>query len=107
MDILLKPLVTVIACAGQDKTLSIWNTSSSRPLVVCQDLAGKSISDLAWTPDGSTIFASSLDGSIIALELSEASWDMSPPGQKTRKHYKNLALAAEGWAWWRMSLVFV
>ncbi|KAH6678685.1 TUP1-like enhancer of split-domain-containing protein [Halenospora varia] len=62
-------LVTVIACAGQDKTLSIWNTSSSRPLVVCQDLAAKSISDLAWTPDGLTIFASSLDGSIIALEF--------------------------------------
>jgi protein HIRA/HIR1 len=41
-------LVTVIACAGQDKTLSIWNTSSSRPLVVCQDLAGKWISDQIW-----------------------------------------------------------
>ncbi|TVY22446.1 Protein hir-1 [Lachnellula hyalina] len=62
-------LVTVIACAGQDKTLSIWNTSSSRPLVVCQDLAAKSISDLAWTTDGLTIFASSLDGSIIAIEF--------------------------------------
>ncbi|RKF59581.1 Protein hir-1 [Erysiphe neolycopersici] len=61
--------VTVIACAGQDKTLSIWNTSSSRPLMVCHDLAGKSISDLAWTPDGLSIFASSLDGSIVALNF--------------------------------------
>ncbi|PBP26937.1 WD domain-containing protein [Diplocarpon rosae] len=64
-----QPLVTVIACAGQDKTLSIWNTSSSRPLVVLQDLAGKSISDLAWTPDGLAIFATSLDGSIVALQF--------------------------------------
>ncbi|KAI0129722.1 TUP1-like enhancer of split-domain-containing protein [Xylariales sp. AK1849] len=62
-------LVTVIASAGQDKTLSIWNTNSSRPVVILQDLAAKSISDLAWTPDGQKLFASSLDGSIISVEF--------------------------------------
>ncbi len=69
-------LVTVIASAGQDKTLSIWNTNTSRPLVILQDLASKSISDLAWTPDGQTVFASSLDGSIVAVrfEDSELGW---------------------------------
>lgn len=64
-------LVTVIASAGQDKTLSIWNTNTSRPVVILQDLAGKSISDLAWTPDGQTLFASSLDGSIIMVKFNE------------------------------------
>ncbi|KAF4966213.1 hypothetical protein FSARC_6098 [Fusarium sarcochroum] len=64
-------LVTVIASAGQDKTLSIWNTNTSRPVVILQDLAGKSVSDLAWTPDGQTLFASSLDGSIIVVKFSE------------------------------------
>lgn len=59
------PLVTVIASAGQDRTLSIWNTNTSRPLVICQDIASKSISDLSWTPDGQTLFACSLDGSIL------------------------------------------
>ncbi|RDW72005.1 protein HIR [Coleophoma crateriformis] len=74
-------LVTVIACAGQDKTLSIWNTSTSRPVVVVQDVAGKSISDLAWSPDGITLFASSLDGSIVSIRFAEgelgyvAPWD--------------------------------
>lgn len=73
-------LVTVIASAGQDKTLSIWNTNTSRPVVVCQDLAGKSISDLAWTPDGQTIFASSLDGSIVVVnfEEGELGWVAQP-----------------------------
>ncbi|KAK4453959.1 protein HIR1 [Podospora aff. communis PSN243] len=69
-------LVTVIASAGQDKTLSIWNTNTSRPLVIVQDVASKSISDLAWTPDGQTLFASSLDGSIVAVkfETGELGW---------------------------------
>ncbi|KAL2126799.1 hypothetical protein VTI74DRAFT_217 [Chaetomium olivicolor] len=64
-------LVTVIACAGQDKTLSIWNTNTSRPVVILQDVASKSISDLAWTPDGQTLFASSLDGGILAVKFEE------------------------------------
>ncbi|KAK4157079.1 protein HIR1 [Chaetomidium leptoderma] len=69
-------LVTVIASAGQDKTLSIWNTNTSRPVVILQDVASKSISDLAWTPDGQTIFASSLDGTILAVkfETGELGW---------------------------------
>lgn len=69
-------LVTVIASAGQDKTLSIWNTNTSRPVVILQDLAAKSISDLAWTPDGQTLFAASLDGSIITVrfETGELGW---------------------------------
>ncbi|KAI9738986.1 MAG: HIR complex subunit [Claussenomyces sp. TS43310] len=61
------PLVTVIACAGQDKALTVWNTSTSRPLVIVQDLASKSISDLSWSPDGLTLFATSLDGSVVAV----------------------------------------
>lgn len=69
-------LVTVIASAGQDKTLSIWNTNTSRPVVILQDVASKSISDLAWTPDGQTLFASSLDGAIVAVkfEVGELGW---------------------------------
>ncbi|KUI56171.1 Protein HIR1 [Cytospora mali] len=62
-------LVTVIASAGQDRTLSIWNTNTSRPLVILQDLASKSISDLSWTPDGQTLFAVSLDGSIVSVKF--------------------------------------
>ncbi|KAI1338902.1 Hira-domain-containing protein [Xylariaceae sp. FL0016] len=69
-------LVTVIASAGQDKTLSIWNTNSSRPVVIMQDLASKSISDLAWTPDGQSLFAASLDGGIVLVtfETGELGW---------------------------------
>lgn len=64
-------LVTVIASAGQDRTLSIWNTNTSRPLVILQDLASKSISDLSWSPDGQTLFACSLDGGIVSVKFDQ------------------------------------
>lgn len=91
-----QPLVTVIACAGQDKTLSIWNTSSSRPLVVCQELAGKSISDLAWTPDGLTMFATSLDGSIIALEFERGELGYIAPWQENEKALQKFGVGRRG-----------
>lgn len=91
-----QPLVTVIACAGQDKTLSIWNTSSSRPLVVCQELAGKSISDLAWTPDGLTLFATSLDGSILALEFERGELGFIAPWSENDKALQKFGVGRRG-----------
>ncbi|KAI9814377.1 MAG: HIR complex subunit [Pycnora praestabilis] len=64
-------LVTVIACAGQDRALSVWNTSRPNPLINFQDLTAKSISDLAWSPDGRSLFATSLDGNVFAMIFEE------------------------------------
>ena len=60
---------TVIACAGQDKSLTIWITSNPRPIIITQDLTVKAITDLAWTADGARLFLTSLDGSIFALSF--------------------------------------
>lgn len=65
-------LVTVIACAGGDKSLSVWITSNPRPIVITQDIAAKSISDLSWAPDGRCLYATALDGSILAVRFEEA-----------------------------------
>lgn len=59
--------ITVVACAGQDKCLSIWNTMFARPFMISQEISTKSISDLAWAPNGEILFATSLDGSIMTL----------------------------------------
>ncbi|ODV62365.1 Hir1p, partial [Ascoidea rubescens DSM 1968] len=60
-------LSTIIATAGQDKSLAIWNSERSKPLIVATDISFKTITDLAWTLDGQTLFVSSLDGTITAL----------------------------------------
>ncbi|PLB43956.1 Hira-domain-containing protein [Aspergillus steynii IBT 23096] len=65
------PSVTVIACAGGDKSLSIWITSNPRPIVVAQELAAKSLSDLAWSPDGRCLYATALDGTILAVRFED------------------------------------
>ncbi|KAI5370573.1 putative TUP1-like enhancer of split, WD40/YVTN repeat-like-containing domain superfamily [Septoria linicola] len=59
--------VTVVACAGQDKTVSVWNTSFPRPFVTTSELCAKAISDMTWSPAGETLFVTSLDGTIAAL----------------------------------------
>ena len=61
------PMITVVACAGQDRTLSIWNTSFAKPFATTAELCAKSISDLAWAPDGETLYLTSLDGTIAAM----------------------------------------
>ncbi len=68
---------TVIACAGQDKSLTVWITTNPRPLVIIRDLCKKSISDLAWTPDGKTLFVACLDGSILManFQMEELGWE--------------------------------
>jgi len=56
--------MSVIACAGQDRSLTIWVTINSKPYFVTEGLCEKPISDLAWTPDGERLFFTSLDGTI-------------------------------------------
>lgn len=74
------PAVSVVACAGQDKTVSVWNTSFPRPFVTTAELSAKSISDLSWSPEGETLYVTSLDGTIAALvfESGELGYAASP-----------------------------
>lgn len=66
-----KPTATIVACAGQDRTVSVWNTTLARPFTTTQEICAKPISDLAWTPDGETLFVTSLDGTIAAMVFEE------------------------------------
>ncbi|KAI9821416.1 MAG: HIR complex subunit [Phylliscum demangeonii] len=64
-----KQIGALVACGGQDRTLSLWTTGEPRPLLVIFDLALKAITDLAWSPDGRQLYVTSLDGGIRAVQL--------------------------------------
>ena len=91
-----KPLTSVIACAGQDKTLTVWNTSTSRPLVIAQGLAQKSISDLAWTPDGETLVATSLDGSVLIVAFEHGDLGYAATTEETEKTLSKYGASRKG-----------
>lgn len=71
--------ITVIACAGQDKTLTLWSTVDARPLLIATELCEKSFSDLGWMPDGQGLFATSLDGTIMYIRFGDGELGYSLP----------------------------
>ncbi|CAI5756807.1 unnamed protein product [Candida verbasci] len=60
---------TILATGGQDRTLAIWSTSNSRPIVICADIVEKTITDICWNFNGEELFFSCLDGSITCIKF--------------------------------------
>lgn len=58
---------TILATGGQDRTLAVWSTALTKPLVVAADIVESSITDICWMPSGEALFLSSLDGSITCV----------------------------------------
>ncbi len=60
-----------IAIGSRDRSVSVWLTSLKRPLVVVNDLFNNSVLDLAWSKDGYTLMACSLDGTCAYLSFTK------------------------------------
>ncbi|CAN3485243.1 protein Hir1p [Diutina catenulata] len=70
---------TVVATGGQDRTVAFWSTTSTRPLAVTEDIVHSSITDMAWAPDGSALYFSSLDGSITCVKFEPGELGVAVP----------------------------
>lgn len=62
-----------LAIGSRDRSVSVWCTHYSRPLIVVHDLFTDSVLDLSWSQikDQTILLACSTDGTIAALLLSE------------------------------------
>jgi protein HIRA/HIR1 len=81
-----KNLCTLLALAARS-SVSLWVTARSRPLVVVHDIFDRDILDLAWSKDGTRLFASSSEGHVAVLifKLSELP-PLAPPGTAQAYH---------------------
>ncbi|PAN32663.1 hypothetical protein PAHAL_5G503000 [Panicum hallii] len=92
----------VIAIGSQDRTITVWTTASARPLFVAKHFFSQSVVDLSWSPDGYSLFACSLDGSVanfhfeakeLGYRLSDSEMDELKRNRygDVRGHQSNLA----------------
>lgn len=63
--------MTILATGGQDRTLAIWSTGRTKPLVVAEEVVENAITDICWAPDGQSLFLTSLDGSVTCVIFEE------------------------------------
>ncbi|RDB30330.1 Protein HIR1 [Hypsizygus marmoreus] len=57
-------ICSVVALGADDRSVSVWQTKSARPLIVAKEVFERQIMDLSWSWDGLTLYAASSDGTI-------------------------------------------
>lgn len=61
----------MIASAGSDNTVVLWNTTKETPVFVLRDITSKPIVDLTWDKTGRHLMMVTLDGHIVLVSFDE------------------------------------
>eukprot|EP01133_Synstelium_polycarpum_P007439 gene7439-8704_t len=64
-----RPPYCAILLGGQDSTMTLWSSTSSRPLLVMRSLFEQCVQDISWCPDGMSFVACSTDGTVGFISL--------------------------------------
>lgn len=59
----------IIASAGSDKTLALWNTTKESPIAVLREVSEKPIVDICWDRNGQQLIFASLDGHLTFVKF--------------------------------------
>lgn len=62
-------ICSVVALGADDRSVSVWQTKSARPLIVAKEVFDRQIMDLSWSWDGMTLYAASSDGTIAVFNF--------------------------------------
>ncbi|KAL4246407.1 Protein HIR [Abortiporus biennis] len=65
-------ICSVVALGSDDRSISIWQTKSARPIVVAKEVFERQIMDLSWSMDGLTLYAVSSDGTMAVFSFDPA-----------------------------------
>ncbi|KAK0215651.1 histone transcription regulator 1 [Armillaria fumosa] len=62
-------ICSVVALGADDRSVSVWQTKTARPLIVAKEVFERQIMDLNWSWDGLTLYAASSDGTIAVFNF--------------------------------------
>ncbi|PFH50533.1 hypothetical protein AMATHDRAFT_144901 [Amanita thiersii Skay4041] len=62
-------ICSVVALGADDRSVSVWQTKSARPLIVAKEVFERQIMDLSWSWDGMTLYAASSDGTLAVFNF--------------------------------------
>ncbi|TFK41500.1 WD40 repeat-like protein [Crucibulum laeve] len=62
-------ICSVVALGADDRSISVWQTKSARPLIVAKEVFERQIMDLSWSWDGLTLYAASSDGTLAVFSF--------------------------------------
>ncbi|KAG8216509.1 histone transcription regulator 1 [Butyriboletus roseoflavus] len=62
-------ICSVVALGADDRSISIWQTKTARPLIVAREVFERQIMDLSWSRDGLTLYAASSDGTVAVFDF--------------------------------------
>ncbi|EGO03480.1 hypothetical protein SERLA73DRAFT_83492 [Serpula lacrymans var. lacrymans S7.3] len=62
-------ICSVVALGADDRSVSVWQTKSARPLIVAREVFERQIMDLSWSWDGLTLYAASSDGTLAVFHF--------------------------------------
>ncbi|KAG9311673.1 WD40-repeat-containing domain protein [Chiua virens] len=62
-------ICSVVALGADDRSVSIWQTKTARPLIVAREVFERQIMDLSWSRDGLTLYAASSDGTVAVFDF--------------------------------------
>jgi len=60
---------SVIALGSAESTITVWQPSLEKPLVIMMDSFNLGVTDLSWGFNGNILLASSNDGSVVVMHF--------------------------------------
>lgn len=80
------PIARVLVLGSNDRTFTLWRDPIQRPVFHVKSGCFKLwISDVAWSPDGYTLFVASFDGTVVCVKLDASEIGVRASDETVRK----------------------
>ncbi|KZP25696.1 histone transcription regulator 1 [Athelia psychrophila] len=84
-------ICSVVALGADDRSVSVWQTKSARPLIVAREVFERQIMDLSWSWDGLTLYAASSDGTLGVFNFDPEELEGIAPHSVQEQYFQKFA----------------